>query len=159
MTNGATAVDRLDTLQAVELAEGVEVRLRVAGPLPRMLAYGVDLPYSGPLYRTAKVEGARVRLTFDCAFGGLAIAEGDTALKGFTVAGADRVFMVAQAAIEGDTVVVWSEDVPKPVAVRYAWQYNPACNLANGAGLPAATFRTDDWPFLLSAAETEPDLE
>ena len=52
----------------------------------------------------------------------------------------------AEARIEGETVFVWSDEVAAPVAVRYGWAANPVCNLYNAAGLPAAPFRTDDWP-------------
>jgi len=65
---------------------------------------------------------------------------------GFTVAGADGRFVQADAAIRGDRVVVWSDAVPSPVAVRYAWADNPeGSNLFNAEGLPASPFRTDDW--------------
>jgi len=67
-------------------------------------------------------------------------------LQGFAIAGADRKFHWAEARIDGDTVVVSSHDVPKPVAVRYAWGDSPRCNLFNKDGLPASPFRTDDWP-------------
>ena len=63
----------------------------------------------------------------------------------FSVAGADRVWRWAEARLEGDTVVVSSPQVPNPVAVRYAWQANPLATLGNGAGLPAAPFRSDNW--------------
>lgn len=121
------------------------------------VAYGLDVPYSGPLYRSLEVVGNRAGLRFDCTFGGLKSSDGG-ALQGFTVAGEDRRFVPAQVEIAGDMVWVSSAAVPKPVAVRYAWAYNPACNLVNGAGLPASPFRTDDWPFLLPLAQTEPDL-
>jgi sialate O-acetylesterase len=58
----------------------------------------------------------------------------------------DRIRLWFQPRIEGDTVVVWSPEVPNPVAVRYAWADNPVCNLYNRAGLPASPFRTDAWP-------------
>ena len=65
----------------------------------------------------------------------------------FTIAGADRKFVRAEAEIRGDEAEVWSEQVSEPVAVRYAWADNPAtCNLYNRAGLPASPFRTDRWP-------------
>ena len=65
----------------------------------------------------------------------------------FEIAGADRKFVWADAAIEGETVVVSSPAVRKPVAVRYAWANNPeGCNLYNREGLPAVPFRTDQWP-------------
>jgi sialate O-acetylesterase len=67
-------------------------------------------------------------------------------LAGFAIAGSDRRFVWGKAAIEGNTVAVWSDEVPEPVAVRYAWADNPeSANLANAAGLPASPFRTDDW--------------
>jgi sialate O-acetylesterase len=101
---------------------------------------------SGPLYASHAVEGGRVRLRFRHA-AGLKTSDG-RAPAGFAVAGADRRFVWAEARVEGETVVVWSKGVPSPAAVRYAWADNPAANLANGDGLPASPFRTDDWPGL-----------
>lgn len=102
------------------------------------------LVYSGPLYKSMKIRDGKIVLRFDCIGEGLA-AKGD-ALKGFAIAGADRKFVWADAVIEGKTVVVSSDKVPEPVAVRYAWADNPVCNLYNKADLPASPFRTDDWP-------------
>jgi sialate O-acetylesterase len=107
--------------------------------------YGRRLVYSGPLYESSKVEGGRVRIRFNHAGGGLATSDGGP-LKGFIVAGADRVFHAAQAVVEGDAVVVSSPEVARPLAVRYAWADSPVCNLVNREGLPASPFRTDDWP-------------
>jgi sialate O-acetylesterase len=56
--------------------------------------------------------------------------------------------LCGRSGLSGDEMVVWSERVPHPVAVRYAWHYNPLCNLYNGADLPASPFRTDGWPGL-----------
>ena len=67
-------------------------------------------------------------------------------VKGFAIAGEDSRFVWADARIDGDTVIVSSPTVPKPVAVRYGWADNPTVNLYNAAGLPASPFRTDDWP-------------
>jgi sialate O-acetylesterase len=67
-------------------------------------------------------------------------------LQGFAVCGADRNWVWADAKIDGSTVVVWSDKVPAPVAVRYAWADYPVCNLYGKAGLPAFPFRTDDFP-------------
>lgn len=106
--------------------------------------YDQDVVYSGPMYTGMTVQGHEIRLQFDHTDGGL-IAK-DSPLTGFTVAGEDQTFHWAEARIDGDTVVVTSDQVAKPVAVRYAWADNPACNLYNGAGLPASPFRTDDWP-------------
>ncbi len=107
--------------------------------------YGKKIVYSGPLYKSMQVEGSKVILRFDHVDGGL-VAKGGGPLKGFAIAGEDKKFVWAEAEIQGDTVVVSSPQVPKPVAVRYAWADNPICNLYNAEGLPASPFRTDDWP-------------
>jgi sialate O-acetylesterase len=71
-----------------------------------------------------------------------------TQLQTFLIAGADRKFVPAEAVIDGDSVLVWSDKVAEPVAVRYAWRCNPeGCNLYNKEGLPASPFRTDGWPW------------
>jgi sialate O-acetylesterase len=105
------------------------------------LAYHKKLPYSGPLFRAMTVTGGVAELTFTHLAKGL-VVKGD-ALKGFAIRGADGKYVWAQAKIVGKTVHVWSEKVPAPVAVRYAWANNPECTLYNSAGLPAVPFRTD----------------
>lgn len=107
------------------------------------LTYGLNIPYSGPMYDTYRLENGAVRISFTNTDNGLVSKGGE--LRGFYIAGADRVFHPAEAVIEGDTVVVCSEEVAFPVAVRYGWANNPVCNLYNGAGLPASPFRTDCW--------------
>ena len=107
--------------------------------------YGRELAYSGPLYRSMEVEGGAIRVRFDHATGGL-IAR-DAAPTHFHVAGADRRFVAADTRVEGDALVVSSPEVPQPVAVRYAQGPADEPNLFNAAGLPAAPFRTDDWPW------------
>jgi len=107
--------------------------------------YGKDLPeYSSPLYESMKVEDNKARLTFQHVGGGLE-AKGEK-LTGFSIAGEDKVFVWADAKIDGKTVVVWSDKVAKPAAVRYAWADYPDCNLYSKEGLPASPFRTDTWP-------------
>ena len=113
--------------------------------------YGRDVADSGPIYREMTREGSRIRIAFDHARGGLEARGG--ALRGFAIAGRDRKFRWADARIEGDTVVVWSDAIAEPVAVRYGWADNPICNLVNAAGLPASPFRTDDWPGITRAAD------
>ena len=109
--------------------------------------YHQDLIASGPLYRSMRLENKGIRLFFDHVDGGL-MSKGDKKLHGFSIAGPDRKFVWADAAIDGETVIVRSASVKNPVAVRYAWANNPDCNLYNRAGLPASPFRTDDWPGL-----------
>ncbi len=107
----------------------------------RALAYGEKIEYSGPIFDSMKIDGTNAVLHFTHLGGGLVAQDGE--LKGFTIAGADRVFHPARAKIVGGTVVVNSAEVPQPVAVRYGWANVPEGNLFNRAGLPASPFRTD----------------
>jgi sialate O-acetylesterase len=113
------------------------------------MAYGEDILFSGPMFKKLFTEGNQCRLLFDCLGDGL-VSKGGGALKGFSIAGANQVFVEARTRIEGDQVIVWNEEIDRPVAVRYAWANHPvACNLYNQSGgnpyLPASPFRTDDW--------------
>ncbi len=116
----------------------VGARLALAA---RVLAYGEPREYSGPVFQKLVVGDGRAVLQFTHLGGGLVAPGGQ--LNGFTVAGADRVFHPAQAAIAGDTVVVSAPEVAQPAAVRYGWANVAAGNLFNAAGLPASPFRTD----------------
>ncbi len=105
----------------------------------RAIAHGEDIPYSGPVFRDMRADGNALVLTFDHANGGLKAA--DETLDGFAIAGADGNFVWASAVIDGDTVKLTAEGIAQPVAVRYAWDNDPAADLYNGAGLPAVPFR------------------
>ncbi len=94
---------------------------------------------SGPLYRSLTVEGNRVRLSFDHVGQGLVAG---APLDNFEICGADGQYVPAQAQIDGTTLLVWSEGVPAPVAVRYAWKDTAGATLFNSAGLPASSFCT-----------------
>ena len=84
-----------------------------------------------------------MRVRFTHASGGL-VAH-DKPVQSLELAGGDRVFHPADGRIDRDTLVVMSFQVREPIAVRYAWTNAPDANLYNGAGLPAAPFRSDDW--------------
>ena len=120
----------------------VGARLALAA---RAVAYGEKIEYAGPEYAGMEIQDGRAVLRFTHLGGGLVARSGP--LKGFAVAGEDRTFVNAEAAIRGDTVVVHSDSVPRPVAVRYGWADYPLGNLWNLAGLPASPFRTDDYPY------------
>ena len=122
----------------------------------RHVAYGEDIVYSGPIYDSMEVSGGKIVLHFKNIGSGLKIGAPPwswsnaplvvpTELTGFGIAGEDRKWVWAQAVISGDTVIVSSDEVPAPVAVRYGWANTPACDLYNREGLPASPFRTDDW--------------
>ncbi|WP_316844959.1 sialate O-acetylesterase [Pedobacter psychrodurus] len=106
--------------------------------------YGQKNNYSGPVYQSSKTEGKQIRLTFGNTENGLK-AGGDKELTGFAIAGADKKFYWAKANIQGNQIIVSSDQVANPVAVRYAWGNNPVCNLISNDGLPASPFRTDTW--------------
>lgn len=107
--------------------------------------YGHPLEYSGPLYASHRINANKIRVQFTHVGKGLTTRHSDK-LQGFQIAGSDKKFVWADASIEGSEVIVSSKVVSKPVAVRYAWSGNsPWANLFNQDGLPAQTFRTDDW--------------
>ncbi len=111
------------------------------------LVYGADHPAMGPSFKSLEIVDGKAVVTFDRADDGL-VCKGEP-LRGFFIAGADKKFHLAKAEITGkNQVTVRSEKVPQPVAVRYAWLNTPRghMNLFNHAGLPAAPFRTDNWP-------------
>jgi sialate O-acetylesterase len=109
--------------------------------------YGKPVIKDGPVYKSMNVDGNRVTLTFDTDGGKLVAKDKYGYLKGFAIAGADKKFYWARARMRDGKVTVSSEMVESPVAVRYAWGNNPDdANLYNEEGLPASSFRTDDWP-------------
>ncbi|TGE25868.1 sialate O-acetylesterase [Hymenobacter aquaticus] len=108
------------------------------------VAYGdKNVVSSGPLYQSMQVKGNKVTLSFSSTGSGLVAKDGKS-LRYFAVAGPDKKFVWAQAKIEGNKVVVWNDQVPNPVAVRYAWADNPeGANLSNKEGLPASSFQAE----------------
>lgn len=154
VVNGGQAV-------IIDLGEGRDIHPRNKQDVANRLAlwalakdYGFDLPYQSPRYAgMEKLEQGRIRIDFaHVSAQGLYPQEGlyafDTkAVKGFAIAGADGVFVWADAEIVGKhSVEVWSDAVAQPVAVRYGWANNPVLNLYDRTGLPVTPFRTDDWP-------------
>ncbi len=106
--------------------------------------YGKEITYSGPVFKSYRIEEDKIRISFNHTGKGLK-SKDSPILKGFAIAGPDHIFHWADAIIDGNSIVVSSPKVSFPVAVRYAWANNPECNLYNGEGLPASPFRTDDW--------------
>jgi sialate O-acetylesterase len=134
----------------IDVGEGADIHPRNKQDVGRRLArqalkkdYGQKIVESGPMFDSMSVEGDAVRIRFKHAAGGLVVKE---KLTGFAIAGEDKKWAWADAKVDGESVVLKSPAVAKPVAVRYAWQNNPVVSLYNKAGLPACPFRTDDWP-------------
>ncbi len=115
----------------------------ISGDDARFLLRLPALPAGGPLYREHRREGNCIRILFDQASDGLSLRDGDS-VRTLMIAGRNGEFMPAQSAIEGASLVVWNDEIPAPVAVRYAWADNPAdANLIGTDGYPAGPFRTD----------------
>ena len=123
----------------------VEVGLRLARwALAR--DYGIEVPYKSPRFASMTAVDGRIRVKFKDSPSGLRTFDINT-VKGFAIAGEDRRWVWADAKITAqDEVEVWSEHVPAPIAVRYAWADNPVSNLMSSSGLPVTPFRSDSWP-------------
>ena len=137
----------------VDIGEGKDIHPKNKVDVGRRLArwalaneYGVPVPYRSPEYASMTEADGKITLKFDYLDKGwrpFDVAEP----RGFAIAGEDKKFVWAKAEIKKDnTIAVWSPDVEKPVAVRYAWSNNPVCNMFSLSGLPLTPFRTDDWP-------------
>jgi sialate O-acetylesterase len=111
------------------------------------VAYGEEVVFSGPVFQSMQIEGNKIRVTFKHTGGGLTTKDKYGYVKGFALAGADKKFVWAKAYVENKTtLVVYSDEVANPVAIRYGWADNPEdVNLYNAEGLPASPFRTDTW--------------
>ena len=112
------------------------------------VAYGENVLPSGPVFEKMEKAGTRMILSFSQQGYGLSTRDKNKYgyLNGFAIAGEDQVFQWAQAYISNDKVIVWSDEVKNPVAVRYGWANNPIeINLINSDGLLASPFRTDSW--------------
>lgn len=104
--------------------------------------YNTKIEYSGPLYKSYSIKANVVTIDFDFNEN---IKARDDLLKGFSIAGSDQKFHWADAKIVNGKVEVYAQEVPNPVSVRYNWADNPNGNLTNASGLPASSFRTDNW--------------
>lgn len=150
-TGMAVTTDITDNVKDIHPKNKQDVGVRLARwALARDYGHK-DVVASGPVYKSMKVEGDAIRLSFDHLGGGLA-CKGDK-LSEFNIAGADRKFVAAEAKIDGDTIVVRSAEVRQPAAVRFGWADTSIPNLFNKAGLPASPFRTDDWPGMTADAK------
>lgn len=177
----ALALQMNHTGQAVliDLGESQDIHARnkkdVGDRLARIALandYKRAIPFSGPIFDSVRFSGGKAVVTFKEITGKLnaaplpetyvvRVARNQTAplkrntpesdLEGFAICGEDRQWVWADAKIEGKTVVVRSEKIPRPVAVRYGWADNPTVNLTDESGLPASPFRTDDFPAITAA--------
>lgn len=138
---------------AIDLGEAFDIHPKNKQDVGKRLAlaaqkisYNKNIVHSGPQYKSLKIEDDKAIISFDYVGSGLEVKGTSDQLKEFEIAGDNQRFYKASAKIEGDHVIVWSDKVNNPVAVRFAWANNPAeFNLYNKEGLPAVPFRTDNW--------------
>ncbi|GAA3998223.1 sialate O-acetylesterase [Hymenobacter fastidiosus] len=151
------AVPHTGMAVALDLGDPNDIHPRNKQPVGERLALAArrvayqdsGVVHSGPLLQDMRVQGNTVRLRFSQTGGGLVLKDATGPyLRGFALAGADRKFVWAQGRLEGQELVLYSDQVATPVAVRYAWGNSPFPNLYNTEDLPASPFRTDDWPGL-----------
>ncbi len=125
-----------------------DVGLRLAAIALHNL-YSKEVVFSGPTYQTMKIDGNKIIISFSNAASGYLIKDKYNYIKGFEVAGDDKRFYYAQGYINDGKLVIHSDSVETPVAVRYGWADDmPEANLYNAEGFPAVPFRTDNWPGL-----------
>ncbi|MEX0825113.1 MAG: sialate O-acetylesterase [Pirellulaceae bacterium] len=156
-------LDKLpNTGQAViiDIGEGRDIHPRNKVDVGRRLArlalandYGHEIAHQSPRYKSMDISGEKITLTFDHVGSGWRPFDVPQPV-GFTIAGEDRKFVKADAKIQKDrSIVVSSDEVSEPVAVRYGWADNPVVNMYTNDGLPLTPFRTDDWPGVTADAE------
>ncbi|MEO8497730.1 MAG: sialate O-acetylesterase, partial [Planctomycetota bacterium] len=143
-TGMAVITDLVDNIADIHPQNKLDVGNRLAlWALAK--SYGrSDIVYSGPLYKSIKVDGNRIRVEFAHPGDGLKSRDGKP-LTEFQIAGADGKFVEASAELDGKSVVVSSEQVTEPTQVRFGWHKLANPNLVNSAGLPASPFQTDNW--------------
>lgn len=146
----------------IDLGEGNDIhpknKLEVGKRLARLALandYGIAVAHQSPRLQSFERQGNKIVVTLAPVDGGLVTLDTNE-VRGFAIAGEDRKFVWANARIVGEQrnqIEVWSDSVPNPVAVRYAWADNPVCNVYSRAGLPVTPFRTDDWPGVTAEAK------
>lgn len=142
-TGMAVTTDLVDNIADIHPRNKLDVGNRLARWALAKTYGKKDVVYSGPLFKSAKVDGSSISVGFAHA-GGLKSRDGKP-LSEFQIAGADGEFHKATAKIDGETIVVASDAVAEPKVVRFGWHKVANPNLINGAGLPASPFQTSDW--------------
>jgi sialate O-acetylesterase len=148
-----TAMSATGLVTTIDVGEAGDIHPRNKKPVGERMAlqvlkvaYKQKILADGPVFDHMKQEGNKIRLYFKNYSGQLVNKNNRELLQEFTIAGADHQFITAQAKIENNTILVWSDKISHPEAARYAWANNPVYpGLYNEAGLPASPFRTDKW--------------
>lgn len=144
---GMVVTSDIGNIDDIHPTNKLDVGLRLANWALNKTYGQKDRSVSGPLFKHMEKEGKRLLIHFDYADNGLVVK--GKQLEHFEIAGADQKFVPAKARIDGSTVVVWAPKIREPVAVRFAFTNTAEPNLFNKDGLPASTFRTDDWEIVI----------
>ena len=150
LVSGINTTDGNDLHPKTKFEIGRRVALAV-----RCAVYDEKIIASGPTFRSANVEGSAIRVNFDTHDNGLSNSVSGN-VRGFAVAGSDGTYHFAEARIDGESVIVQCPEVVSPLTVRYAWTGVPNSTLVNNEGLPAAPFRTDNFPYSNLELQREP---
>ena len=151
--NHALKLNNVGCAVAIDIGEALDIHPKNKQDVGKRLglaamkhAYNKEVVFSGPTYKSSTIQDNKIIIEFDNIGSGLVVKDKYGYLKSFAIAGADKKFVWAQAKIEGSKVIVFSDLITEPKAVRYGWANNPDdVNLYNVEGLPASPFRTDDW--------------
>jgi sialate O-acetylesterase len=135
--------DLVTDLNDIHPKDKKDVGLRLANYALAEVYGKKDIAYKSPVYKSMNIEKNKIRVHFDNANKGLITKNGSP--TDFYIAGEDKIFKPATAKIDGNSVVVWNKEIKNPVAVRFGFTNIAMPNLFNKEGLPANTFRTDDW--------------
>jgi sialate O-acetylesterase len=135
--------DLVTDLNDIHPKDKKDVGLRLANYALAEVYGKKDIAYKSPVYKSMNIEKNKIRVHFDNADKGLITKNGSP--TDFYIAGEDKIFKPATAKIDGNSVVVWNKEIKNPVAVRFGFTNIAMPNLFNQEGLPANTFRTDDW--------------
>jgi len=153
-TGMAVTLDLADNIADIHPKNKLDVGKRLALWALNKTYNKTDVAYSGPLYQDKKITGSSLTLGFSNTDGGLTLKE--KAKSNFSIAGADRFFYPAEVKIEGNTLVLSSTKVRRPEAARYAFTNTSEASFFNGAGLPAPSFRTDNWDIFTDNPDLSP---
>ena len=147
--------DLVDDVKNIHPVNKQDVAKRLANwALAKTYGRG-GISYQSPVFKRMEIEGGKIRIYFDHAGDGLIARNGEP--TEFYIAGADQKFVPATATIEGSSVLVLSEGISQPVAVRFGFSNTAIPNLFSKAGLPVNLFRTDDWKMDTGAVTDKPN--
>ncbi len=140
---GMVVVSDIGNIRDIHPRNKIDVGQRLANLALNKTYEMDDLPCSGPIYNHMVIEKNKIRVFFDYAENGLDARGGK--LTQFQIAGDNKIFVDAEAIIDGKSVIVYAKELKAPTAVRFAFTNTSEPNLFNKEGLPASSFRTDDW--------------